>query len=266
MLFVPAGVVDQLGPPLADVVPPRDRSARRAIFRHCCHSWIADAGLAAPAVVLAVAMLTSRFRAKETFVNFTGPKIKKSRALGIALTPKAQKYMAKRPNPPGQHGGKRRRRPSDYGLQLLEKQRLRFQYNVSESYLSKTYAAAARLPGSTGDNMMQLLESRLDALVLRAGFAISIYAARQYVNHGHFEVNGRKANIASQRLKPGDVVTVRERSRKSVIFNDLRADGQVMPYVTVAGDKYSFRFDYIPPREEIPVLCAEHLVVEYYSR
>jgi small subunit ribosomal protein S4 len=202
----------------------------------------------------------------QDLVNFTGPKVKKSRALGIALTPKAQKIMRNRPNPPGQHGGKRRRRPSDYGLQLLEKQRLRFQYNVSESYLSKTYTAAARMPGSTGDNMMQLLESRIDALVLRAGFATTIYAARQYVNHGHFEVNGRKANIPSQRLKPGDVVSVRARSRKSPIFGDLRANGPVSPYVTVDADGFSFRYDYVPPREEIQILCAEHLVVEYYSR
>ena len=199
-------------------------------------------------------------------MNFTGPKIKKSRALGIALTPKAQKYLKTRPNPPGQHGGKRRRRPSDYGLQLLEKQRLRFQYNVSENYLSKTYTQAARLPGSTGDNLVQLLETRMDALVLRAGFAISIYAARQYVNHGHFELNGHKANIASQRIKPGDVITVRARSRKSPIFGDLRANGIVAPYVTVENDGMSFRFDYVPPREEIQILCAEHLVVEYYSR
>ena len=199
-------------------------------------------------------------------MNFTGPKVKKSRALGIALTPKAQKYMKNRPFPPGQHGQKRRRRPSEYGLQLLEKQRLRYQYNVSEAYLSKTYAQAARIAGPTGDNMLQLLESRLDALVLRAGLAISIYAARQYVNHGHFEVNGRKANIPSQRLKVGDVVTVRARSRKSPIFGDLRANGTVAPYITVESDGMSFRFDYMPPREEIPVLCAEHLVVEFYSR
>lgn len=199
-------------------------------------------------------------------MNFTAPKVKKSRALGIALTPKAQKYMKNRPYPPGQHGQRRRRRPSDYGVQLLEKQRLRFQYNVSESYLARTYKLAARMPGSTGDNLVQLLESRMDCLVLRAGLAPTIYAARQYVTHGHFHLNGKKASIPSQRLKPSDVITVRERSRKSPIFNELKASGQVAPYMTVDEGNYAARFDYLPPREEIPIICAEHLVVEYYSR
>ncbi len=199
-------------------------------------------------------------------MNFTGPKVKKSRALGIALTPKAQKYMKNRGYPPGQHGQRRRRRPSDYGVQLLEKQRLRFQYNVSETYLSRVYKMAAHMPGSTGDNLVQLLESRMDVLVLRAGLAPTIYAARQYVTHGHFQLNGKKATIPSQRLKPGDIVTVREKSRTSPIFNELKASAQPSPYVTTDEGNYSARFDYVPPREEIPIICAEHLVVEFYSR
>lgn len=201
-------------------------------------------------------------------MNFTGAKVKKSRALGVALTPKAQKYMKNRPVPPGQHGQARgrRRRPSEYGQQLLEKQRLRFQYNISEKQLMRAYQAAARMPGSTGDNLMQLLESRLDALVYHAGFAPSIYAARQYVNHGHFLINGKKANIPSMRVKVGDVISVRERSRKSVIFGDLFARGPVAPYLTFDEPSMSAKLDYLPPREEIPVICAEHLVVEFYSR
>ena len=187
-------------------------------------------------------------------MNFTGAKVKKSRALGIALTPKAQKYMKNRPFPPGQHGQRRRRRPSDYGVQLLEKQ------------LARAYVTATRMPGSTGDNLMQVLETRLDALVLRSGMAPTIYAARQYVTHGHFLVNGKKASIPSMRLKPGDVISVRERSRKSVIFGDLLTRGPVAPYMSYDEAKLSARFDYVPPREEIPVICAEHLVVEYYSR
>lgn len=199
-------------------------------------------------------------------MNFTGAKVKKSRALGVALTPKAQKYMRDRPFPPGQHGQRRRRRPSDYGVQLLEKQRLRFQYNVSEKQLARAYKTAARMPGSTGDNLMQVLETRLDALVLRSGMAPTIYAARQYVTHGHFTVNGKKATIPSMRLKPGDVIGVRERSRKSPLFGDLLARGTVAPYMSFDENKLTARFDYLPPREEIPVICAEHLVVEYYSR
>lgn len=199
-------------------------------------------------------------------MNFTGSKVKKSRALGVALTPKAQKYMRNRPYPPGDHGQRRRRRPSDYGVQLLEKQRLRFQYNVSEGYLSRTYETADRQSGPTGDNLLQLLERRLDNLVLRAGLAPTIYAARQYVTHGHFHLNGKKATIPSMRLKPGDVITVRDKSRKSPLFSDTESGGQVSPYMTVDSGNYSARFDYIPTRDEIPIICAEHLVVEFYSR
>jgi small subunit ribosomal protein S4 len=184
----------------------------------------------------------------------------------VALTPKAQKYMNARPGLPGQHGQRRRRRQSEYGLQLLEKQRLRFQYNISESQLRKAYAKAARMPGSTGDNLVQLLETRLDALVLRSGLAPTIYAARQYVTHGHFRVNGRKATIPSMRLKVGDVISVRERSRTSPIFDALEASTTSAPYVTSDSANFAAKLEYLPPREEIPVMCAEHLVVEYYSR
>ena len=199
-------------------------------------------------------------------MNFTGSKVKKSRALGVALTPKAQKIMKTRPFPPGQHGQRRRRRQSEFGLQLLEKQRLRFQYNVSESQMLKAYTRAARMPGSTGDNLVQILETRLDALVLRAGFAPTIYAARQYVTHGHFLVNGKKATIPSQRLKAGDVISVREKSRTSPIFHDLESMSSGVDYVTTAGHGYSAKLDYLPLRHEVPVICEEHLVVEYYSR
>ncbi|MCO5217236.1 MAG: 30S ribosomal protein S4 [Thermomicrobiales bacterium] len=202
-------------------------------------------------------------------MNFTGPKVKKSRALGVALTPKAAAGMRKRPTPPGQHGAARgrRRRPSEYGVQLLEKQRLRFQYNISEKQLRRAYVTATRMPGSTGDNLLQVLESRMDALVLRAGFAPTIYAARQMVTHGHFMLNGKKATIPSMRLKPGDVISVRERSKKSPLFDaQILPRGEVAKYMTFDVNKLSARFESIPSREEIPVICAEHLVVEFYSR
>lgn len=199
-------------------------------------------------------------------MKFTGPKVKKSRALGVALTPKAQKLMQKRPFPPGQHGQRRRRRPSEYALQLLEKQRLRFQYNVSESQMRRAYQKASRMPGSTGDNIVMLLETRLDALVLRSGLAPTIYAARQAVNHGHITVNGRKATIPSMRLKPGDVVSVRERSRTSPLFSDVDIERDPVPYLAADPSARSVRLERLPHREEIPVICAEHLVVEHYSR
>ncbi len=200
-------------------------------------------------------------------MNFTGPKVKKSRALGVPLTPKAARIMKKRPSPPGQHSGRtRRRRPSDYGIQLLEKQRLRFQYSVAERYLRRTFIEATRRQGATGDIMILLLERRLDALVLRAGLAPSIYAARQYVTHGHIQVNGRKATIPSQRLNPGDVISVKPRSRTLAMFTDLRANGPVAPYLSSEDGGFAFRFGYLPERNEIPVICDVHLVVEYYSR
>jgi len=199
-------------------------------------------------------------------VNFTGAKVKKSRALGVALTPKAERIMKKRPNPPGSGGTQRRRRKSDYGVQLLEKQRLRFQYSVGEKYLQRMYQRAARMPGATGENLIQLLESRMDAVVLRAGFATTIYSARQFVTHGHFLVNGEKATIPSQRLKPGDVITVKPRSQAMLMFNEGRSQGSSVPYVDADLGTYTARFGYIPTREEVPVKCEEHLVVEYYNR
>ena len=199
-------------------------------------------------------------------MKFTGPKVKKSRALGVALTPKAQKLMQKRPFPPGQHGQRRKRRPSEYALQLLEKQRLRFQYNVSEAQMHRAYQKASRMAGSTGDNLVLLLETRLDALVLRSGLAPTIYAARQAVNHGHIMVNGRKATIPSMRLKPGDVISVRERSRKSPLFSDVEVERNPVPYLASDPAAGSVRLERLPHREEIPVICAEHLVVEHYSR
>jgi small subunit ribosomal protein S4 len=199
-------------------------------------------------------------------MRFSGPKVKKSRALGVALTPKAQRVMRKKGHPPGQHGRNRRRRRSEYGAQLLEKQRLRFQYNVGERYLKRLFGTAATQSGPTGENLVQLLESRLDALVLRAGFAPTIYAARQYVNHGHFEINGRKASIPSQRLRPGDVLAVRPRSRPMLVFTDLRPGVLPAPYLALGEDGFSARYVYLPTRAEVPVICQEQMVVEYYSR
>jgi small subunit ribosomal protein S4 len=199
-------------------------------------------------------------------MNFTGAKVKKSRALGVALTPKAERIMKKRSNPTGSTGGGRRRRKSEFGIQLLEKQRLRFQYNVGEKYLHRMFDRASRMPGATGANLIALLESRMDSLVLRAGLAPTIYAARQYVTHGHFTVNGEKATIPSQRLKPGDVIAVKLRSQSLAIFNELRSQGSSIPYVESNAGGHTARFAYIPEREEIPVKCEEHLVVEYYSR
>src|SRR3954464_2455864 len=150
-------------------------------------------------------------------MNNSRPKAKLSRALGIPLTPKCVKYFERRPFPPGMHG-RGRRKASDYQVRLLEKQRLRHQYNVSEAQLRKAYDDAHRSQGKTGENLVALLESRLDATVQRAGLARTIYQARQLVAHGHFLVGGQKVDGPSYRLKPGQVVEVRESSRQKPPF------------------------------------------------
>jgi small subunit ribosomal protein S4 len=196
-------------------------------------------------------------------------KVKLSRSLGIALTPKAAKYMERRPYPPGQHG-RGRKKESDYKNQLVEKQRLRAQYNISERQLRNAYAEAVRKPGKTGEVLVSLLESRLDAFVLRSGFARTIYQARQFVNHGHFTVNGRKVDIASYRLKPGDFVQVRKKSRDTTPFQLAAAGawaGETTPaYIESHLEGLIARFLSVPERKQIPVICDEQLIVEYYSK
>jgi small subunit ribosomal protein S4 len=199
--------------------------------------------------------------------NYTGPKIRLSRKLGIALTAKSGKYMERKPNPPGQHGGnKRRAKVSDYGKQLFEKQRLRLQYNVHERQLRRYVDQAQRSLGNTGEILVQLLESRLDAVVFRAGLARSVYASRQYVTHGHILVNGKRVNIPSYRVKINDVITVREKSRKLVCFQEAIRTSAPPAYLEVSKSNLSVKMLYVPPREEVPIICEMPLVVEYYSR
>lgn len=150
-------------------------------------------------------------------MNQTRPKVKRSRALGIALTPKCVRYFERRPFPPGQHG-RARRTTSDYKVRLLEKQRLKAQYDLHEGQLRRAFDRAVRRPGKTGEELIVELESRLDALVLRAGFARTIYQARQVVTHQHVTVNGRRLDRPSARLQPGDVIAVAERSRGKAPF------------------------------------------------
>jgi len=152
-------------------------------------------------------------------MNYTGPKVKLSRKLGLVLTPKAGKISGKKPYPPGQHGAtKRRAKQSDYGKQLLEKQRLRLQYNITEKQMSNTYARAAKLTGNTADLLVQLLEVRLDALLFRSGLARSLYASRQYIVHGHVLVNGKRVTVPSYRMKVNDKFEIKEKSRKLECF------------------------------------------------
>lgn len=195
-----------------------------------------------------------------------GPKVKIARALGIPLTPKAARVMERRPNPPGQHGAATRRKVSDYKKQLIEKQRLRAQYNVSERQLQNAFLQAIKQSGNTGVRLLQLLEMRLDAVVLRGGFARTIYAARQAVVHGHVLVNGRKSDRPSRRLKPGDVVSLAPKSRDLPVFTVPLEDARPPAYLQADKEKRSVRVAELPEREQIPVMCEASLVVEYYSR
>jgi len=199
-------------------------------------------------------------------MNYTGPKVKLSRKLGIRITPKASKVMEHKNYPPGQHGKRRRTKQSDYGMQLLEKQRLRMQYHISEKQMGNYYYKATHLEGNTAELLVLLLESRLDSLVKRSGFARTIYAARQYVQHGHILVNGKKCDIPSYNVKLSDVISVREKSKKIECFQEAIRNSAAPPYIEINKSELSTKFLNIPDRDEIPVQCEVSLVVEYYSR
>ena len=202
-------------------------------------------------------------------MNNSRPKVRLSRALGIPLTQKCVKYFEKRPFPPGVHG-RGRRKASDYQVRLLEKQRLRRQYNISESQMRRAFDDAHRGEGKTGETMVTLLERRLDATVRRAGLARTIYQARQLVAHGHFLVDGQKVDRPSYRLKPGQVIEVRETSRQKPPFQiaatGAHLDGPTAPYLSTVLEELRVITLRNPLRSEIPVVCDEQLVVEFYAR
>lgn len=201
----------------------------------------------------------------------TRSKTRLSRALGLALTPKAAKYLEKRPYAPGEHGRTKRKADSDFAVRLREKQRLRAQYGIREAQLKKTFEEAKRAPGLTGENLVELLEMRLDAIILRAGFARTIAQARQLVVHRHILVDGQKVDRPSFRVKPGQLVHVRDKSEKTEPFQVAAAGGHVdvLPpvpgYLNVELDKLHVTLERRPLRSEVPVTCEVQLVVEYYA-
>ncbi|MBN9632997.1 30S ribosomal protein S4 [Leifsonia sp. TF02-11] len=198
-------------------------------------------------------------------------KTRESRALGIALTPKAARYMEKRPYAPGEHGRTKRKADSDYAVRLREKQRLRAQYGIREKQIRIAFEEARRTQGLTGENLVELLEMRLDALVLRAGFARTISQARQFVVHRHILVDGKIVDRPSFRVKPGQLIHVKARSEGSEPFQVAAAGGHVdvLPkvpgYLEVELDKLQARLVRRPKRAEVPVTCEVQLVVEYYA-
>ncbi|WP_400999812.1 30S ribosomal protein S4 [Agromyces sp. GXQ0307] len=203
--------------------------------------------------------------------NQSRSKTRLSRALGVALTPKAARYMEKRPYAPGEHGRTKRKQDSDYAVRLREKQRLRAQYGIREKQLRIAFNEARRTDGLTGENLVELLEMRLDALVLRAGFARTISQARQFVVHRHITVDGKLVDRPSFRVKPGQVVGVKQRSEGTEPFQVAAAGGHVdvLPktpgYLEVELDKLQAKLVRRPKRAEVPVTCDVQLVVEYYA-
>lgn len=197
-------------------------------------------------------------------MKYNGPKVKLSRRLGLALTAKAERCIARR----AEKGGKKKRpaKLTDYGRQLLEKQKLRFQYNVAERQLRNYFLKAARKTGNTADNLINALECRLDALVLRAGFSKTIYQSRQLVGHGHILVNGRKVNIPSYQVRPGSKISVREKSRKIPLVVEALENANPPPYVILDKEAVSAEFVATPARDAIPIVCDVPVVVEFYSR
>ncbi len=201
----------------------------------------------------------------------TRSKTRLSRALGVALTPKAARYLEKRPYPPGEHGRTKRKTDSDYAVRLREKQRLRAQYGIREAQLRRVFNEARRTAGLTGENLVELLELRLDALVLRAGFARTTAQARQLVVHRHILVDGEIVDRPSFRVKPGQLIHVKARSESTEPFQVAAAGGHasVLPkvpaYLDVDLDKLQARLIRRPKRAEVPVTAEVQLVVEYYA-
>ena len=206
--------------------------------------------------------------------RYTGPVCKLCRREGVKLFLKGDKCMMKctlerRNTRPGQHGSGRSRKPSGYALQLREKQKVRRTYGLLERQFRKHFDTAARKTGRTSENLLQILEMRLDNLVYRLGFGDSRAQARQLVNHGHFAVNGRKTDIASFIVKPNDVISVRERSKGLEYFKTrslMLAQKGVPAWLRLDTDALSGRVMSLPSRTELELPFDEQMVVEYYQR
>ncbi|EIT85477.1 30S ribosomal protein S4 [Fictibacillus macauensis ZFHKF-1] len=198
--------------------------------------------------------------------RYTGSTWKISRRLGISLSGTG-KELAKRPYAPGQHGPNQRKKLSEYGLQLQEKQKLRHMYGVNERQFRRIFDDAGKMPGIHGENFMILLESRLDSLVYRLGLARTRRAARQLVNHGHVTVNGKRVDIPSYRAVPGAVIGVREKSLNlSAVKEAVEVNNFVPDFLTFDENKLEGTFTRLPERSELPAEISEQLIVEYYSR
>ena len=200
--------------------------------------------------------------------RYTGPTTKKARTFGDAIYG-YDKYFERRKYPPGQHGLTRKKKTSsDYAHQLSEKQKAKYTYGILERQFYKTFEEAARKHGVTGENLLRLLEQRLDNTVYRLGFAPTRSAARQLVSHKHITVNGRIVNIPSATVKLGDVVSIREKSKELDIVQDTLKSGRVKKYgwLELNTEKLEGKYVEIPNRDQIPETIKEQLIVELYSK
>lgn len=199
--------------------------------------------------------------------RYTGPATRKSRRLGVDLVGGDQSFE-KRPYPPGQHG-RARVKDSEYRQQLQEKQKARFTYGVLEKQFRRYYDEAVRQPGKTGDNLLRILESRLDNVVYRAGLARTRRMARQLVSHGHFTVNGVKVDIPSYRVSQYDIVDVKDKSLNTdpfIIARETAGDRPIPAWLQVVGERQRILVHQLPERAQIVIPLAEQLIVELYSK
>ncbi|MGE6625553.1 30S ribosomal protein S4 [Bacillus pumilus] len=198
--------------------------------------------------------------------RYTGPSWKISRRLGISLSGTG-KELEKRPYAPGPHGPGQRKKLSEYGLQLQEKQKLRHMYGVNERQFRTLFDKADKLPGKQGENFMILLETRLDNLVYRLGLARTRRQARQLVNHGHILVDGSRVDIPSFSVKPGQTIALREKSQNlAVVKESVEVNSFVPEYLTFDAEKLEGTFTRLPERSELASEISEQLIVEFYSR
>ena len=198
--------------------------------------------------------------------RYTKSSYRISRRLGFS-TLETGEELARKPYAPGAHGSKKAKKLSNYGVQLQEKQKVRFMYGLNEKQFKKTFEDAGKMKGVHGENLFKLLESRLDNLVYRIGFATTRRGARQLVNHGHITVNGKKVDIPSYRCKPGDVIAIKESDKElAIVKSSLEALSKRVDFVTYDEAKMAATFVRYPERSELNGEINESLIVEFYNR
>lgn len=195
-----------------------------------------------------------------------GSSFKRSRRLGFSILETGKEFAKGkgRQTVPGQHGNKRRPKLSDYGMHLYEKQKVRFMYGITEKQFKNTFAKASKRPGQAGVNFLQMLETRLDSFVYRTGLAETRRQARQLVNHGHFTLNGHKADIPSMQVSINDIVELKEKSRKNVQILDAMKRKETAPWIKA--NDFKFTLTRLPERKELNSEINESLIVEFYSK